>query len=112
MCSKEQLAGIALLLADETRKILGDKLECIILYGSYARGDYDAESDIDIMVRIACDRDELSDYRKIFNKLAGRLSVENDISIFITLVDSSSFEKYKNHLPFYENVEREGVRIA
>ncbi len=112
MCSQEQLAEIAVLLAEETRKILGDKLETVILYGSYARGDYDAESDIDIMVRIICDRDELSDYRKLFNKLAGRLSVENGISIFITLVDSASFEKYKSHLPFYENVEREGVKIA
>ena len=112
MCSQEQLTEIAVLLAEETRKILGEKLETVILYGSYARGDYDAESDIDIMVRIICDRDELSVYRKVFNKLAGRLSVENDISIFITLVDSSSFEKYKSHLPFYENVEREGVKIA
>ncbi len=112
MCSQEQLAGIAVLLAEETKKILGEKLDAIVLYGSYARGDYDAESDVDIMVRVLCEQDELSFYRKAFNKLAGRLSIENDISIFITLVDSSSFEKYKSHLPFYENVEREGVKIA
>jgi uncharacterized protein len=29
---------------------LGEKLEKVILFGSYARGDYDEESDIDIMV--------------------------------------------------------------
>ena len=32
------------------RESLGDKLDKVILYGSYARGDYDDESDIDIMV--------------------------------------------------------------
>lgn len=112
MCSQEQLSEIAVVIAEETKKILGDKLDTIILYGSYARGDYDAESDIDIMVRIICARDELAFYRKVFNRLAGRLSIDNDISVFITLVDSPSFEKYKSHLPFYENVEREGVKIA
>ena len=35
-------------LAEGMANILGDKLEAVILYGSYARGTQDAESDIDI----------------------------------------------------------------
>lgn len=31
-------------------KILGDRVKKIILYGSYARGDYNDSSDIDIMI--------------------------------------------------------------
>ena len=30
--------------------LLGDMIFKIILYGSYARGDFDSESDIDIMM--------------------------------------------------------------
>ena len=31
-------------------ELLGDRLKKVILYGSYARGDYSENSDIDIMI--------------------------------------------------------------
>ena len=34
----------------EIRKIYGSHVKQIILYGSYARGDYTADSDVDIMI--------------------------------------------------------------
>ena len=36
--------------SEEVRKILGKSLRKIILYGSYARGDYTENSDIDLMI--------------------------------------------------------------
>ena len=41
---------IIISFANGVKKILGDDLKKIILYGSYARGDYSENSDIDIMV--------------------------------------------------------------
>ena len=35
---------------NEVKKILGDRLKKVILYGSYARGDYNKKSDVDIMI--------------------------------------------------------------
>ena len=34
----------------EISNLLGNRLKKVILYGSYARGDYDKNSDIDIMI--------------------------------------------------------------
>ena len=36
----------------EVKKIYGAHLKRVILYGSYARGDYTADSDIDIMLLV------------------------------------------------------------
>lgn len=62
---------------EELRKIYGNHLKQIILYGSYARGDYRDDSDIDLMVLVDlpegemdCYSDELSEvgfeYRQLW----------------------------------------------
>ena len=46
---------IQTLLADylaDIRKIYGNHLKTVILYGSYARGDYTADSDVDLMILV------------------------------------------------------------
>lgn len=49
MCTPQTLD---LLLKDtysEFFRLFGDKLVSVVLYGSYARGDHDSESDIDVL---------------------------------------------------------------
>ena len=41
--------------ADAAQRILGEKLYAVILFGSCARGDYDSESDIDLLVVVKND---------------------------------------------------------
>lgn len=38
---------------EEVKVILGNRLKKIMLYGSYARGDYSKSSDIDIIKKLA-----------------------------------------------------------
>lgn len=35
---------------NQVKEILGKRLKKVILYGSYARGDYNKQSDVDIMI--------------------------------------------------------------
>lgn len=112
MCTKSQLNIITSTVAQEAKSLLGDKLETVILYGSYSRGDYDDESDIDIMVRIHCPLESLENYTHAFNLISSRLSLKNDITVSITLRDSETFNKFKNVLPFYSNIESEGIKIV
>ena len=39
--------------AKSVRKILGNSLDSVIVYGSYARGDYSEFSDIDVMLLVS-----------------------------------------------------------
>jgi len=46
--------------------LYGDRLSDVVLYGSYARGDYDDESDIDLMVVLTDERvNTYAEIRKI-----------------------------------------------
>lgn len=99
-------------VAHEAKKLLGSKLNAVVLFGSYARGDYDEESDIDIMVRIDCSRADLNEYLYAFSDIASDLSLDNDITVSITVFDTQTFTEYKSAMPFLKNVEREGIRVA
>ena len=44
-------------------RILGNRAKKIILYGSYARGDFNKNSDIDIMILTDLSDDEIVEYK-------------------------------------------------
>ena len=112
MCTNEQLNAITAQVAEEAKRHFGEKLCSVVLFGSYARGDFDEESDIDILLVIDCPRESLTRYIFALSGFASRLSLENDIKISLTTVDLQTFTDYKHSIPFYENADREGIRIA
>ena len=46
----------------EVQQIYGPHLKSVILYGSYARGDYTEDSDIDIMILVDLPNEKLDSY--------------------------------------------------
>ena len=112
MCTKNKLDEITGKVAAEAKRILDERLISVVLFGSYARGDYDDESDIDIMLLVNCDKSEYAEIKKKLYKEASMISLENDIEVSLTLVEISKFEMYKDCYPFYENIESEGIKIA
>lgn len=55
MCEKSELQTILKKVTSASVQLYGKRLNKIILYGSYARGDYTDESDIDIMIVLNCE---------------------------------------------------------
>jgi len=81
----------------------------LILYGSYARGDYKDNSDIDILVLVNKDKITWDDQKRIAYPLYDiELATGVIISPFIY-----SKKGWANHIvtPFYENVLREGRQL-
>ena len=95
----------------DAKNIFGLKLVDVILFESYARGDYDSESDVDIMILVDMPQEEYAKYRPGINELSGYLSLENDLTVSIKLKDSNIVHRYKDIVPFYANVLSEGVSI-
>ena len=111
MCTKTTVDIITRSVAVKAKQMFADKLQSVILYGSYARGDYDTESDIDVMVLVDIDVFELKKYNEEICGLASRISLENDITVSIYLKDYLTYNKYFHVMPYYQNVKNEGVVI-
>jgi predicted nucleotidyltransferase len=114
MCEKAQLERILSSIARYAADTFGDRLEATILYGSYARGDYVPDSDIDIMVLVNMDREALLSYEDQFSALTSSLSLEDaDCTTISLLLDSWPHVcKWLSAVPFYKNVLQEGVRVG
>ena len=48
MCTRNELNIILQKMAQIYRSVYGEELVQVILYGSYARGDYNHDSDVDL----------------------------------------------------------------
>lgn len=93
----------------QVKRILGDKLTKVILYGSYARGDYRENSDVDIMVLTTLTDDEIRDIKETIFNLAFDFQMEYGIDISVIVKNEEHFNHWLGALPFYDNVEKEGV---
>ena len=112
MCAKNRLGEITDCVVAESRKIFGSKLNSVILFGSYARGDYDGESDVDILILVDLPMQEIAKQRTSIDTLCGDLLWKYGIVVSAIEKDTETYLRYASVLPFYKNIQREGVRIA
>lgn len=106
--------SISKILNDFTNKVkllLGDRVKKIILYGSYARGDYTKYSDIDVMILTDLNFQEIEEYRDKISDIAYDIEEENNFNISISplVKNIDKYNKRINVIPFYMNVQKDGV---
>jgi len=95
-------------------EILGSRVKKIILYGSYARGDYNRNSDIDIMILTDLSDKEMYSYFVKISDMAYDIEAKNDFDIQLSplLKNIDRFNYWLEALPFYINVQKEGVVLS
>jgi predicted nucleotidyltransferase len=89
-------------------RIYGDALKEVYLYGSYARGDAQPESDIDVLLVLKGNFNYL-EMLKLSDDFAVSVSLENDIVVSRAFASEQEFEKKQS--PFLINVRREGIAV-
>ena len=103
---------IVMSFARKVRKILGKNLKQVILYGSYARGDYTEDSDIDIMVLTTLTDKEIEQIETEIYDLAFDFLMYYGVDINVVIKNEKQFNYWLGALPFYNNVQKEGVVLS
>ena len=89
--------------------IFGDKLKKVILYGSYARGDFLTDSDIDIIILVDETAESIKKYDSDLVDIDVELNLKHDVVLSTIVQDICIFNRYSHVLPFYANIQKEGV---
>lgn len=94
---------------EEIRKIYGSHLQKVILYGSYARGDFRPESDVDILILLDLSDIELKAYSQQLSYMTYDFNMDNDLDIKPIAKCETHFRKWLLNYPFYASIHKEGV---
>jgi predicted nucleotidyltransferase len=95
---------------NSVRTKYGDRIERIILFGSYARGDYRTESDIDVFV--IWKGDEVDGWNSL-EREAVEVLFKYGFIISLKIVSPNEFSAMKElDFPFIRNISQEGVVVG
>jgi uncharacterized protein len=103
-----QLENILLSIKSTVKNV--DPKATVILYGSYARGDHNRDSDIDILILVDNKNLSLEDKKRLKYPLYD-IEFETGMIISPLIIERSDWESRHSITPFFENVKNEGVTL-
>ena len=92
---------------DGILRILKNRLEKIVLYGSVARGSDTEGSDVDIALVMRGKLD--SDTEDRLSDFVVDMNLKYDKVFSVIDIDADHFRTWLEVLPFYQSVEKEGI---
>jgi predicted nucleotidyltransferase len=88
--------------------LYGPRLVDVVLFGSQARNDASADSDIDVMIVLRGAVDSNQEIPRV-SPLASGLSLEHDVVISCVYISEEGFRRDQS--PLLLNIRREGVLV-
>lgn len=94
-------------MSSDLSKVYGDYLVKIVLYGSYARGEQTAESDVDIALFLKNGNtekmhDEMTD-------IVVDYELNQGVTLSVVPIEYEQYQAWNKALPFYQNIDKEGL---
>ena len=112
MRTKQQVAEIIAELCGKVALLFPQNKIEAILFGSYARGEADAESDIDVLLLVDASRQDISARNWQVGDLAAELLLAHGIVVSPIVENREYFNNHLELFPFYRNINSEAQSIA
>lgn len=98
--------------SQQMKSIFGSHLSKVIVYGSYARGDYKDNSDVDVMILVDLPEDKVKKMENTVYDIAFDIEMDTGVDISPVLKSKAQYEYWADVLPYYRNVREEGVVVS
>ena len=92
----------------QLRALYGDRLARVILFGSYARGEARAQSDVDLLVVL---RGDVAPYSELRRMGAVQGAVLDDLGVFVSLHPYAEADVNAGETPLIRTATREGAEV-
>lgn len=93
----------------ELQKLYGNRLASLILFGSYARGDFNEDSDIDLMVLLT------DEHVSTFTEIRRITDIETALllkyGVVLSPIPVSSKKYQTSSIPVYQEARRDGITV-
>ena len=111
MCTKVQLDNISRQIVQSYHSVYGSDIVAIYLYGSYARGDFNYSSDVDILVLVNMDDDGIRNKKTELANFTFDVEMECGVVFSPVVANAKMYYRCMDILPFYRNIQDEGVKL-
>ncbi len=110
LTTNERIALVA--LVDRLRQRYDDDLLRVVLFGSKARGDFDEESDLDLLIVVRMPDD---DYRRYWNEIVNGtydIELQHDVVFSFIIKDEPQYALMRQwNLLLNRNIEQDGIEL-
>lgn len=107
----DRIHNIIYQFSQQLKDIMGSKLIKVIVYGSYARGDYNSSSDVDVMILVKMSDNEIKKIENQVYDLAFDIEMDTGVDISPIIKNEEQYEYWLDTLPFYKNIHEERVIV-
>lgn len=109
---KRETDKIILQYITEVKKVLKKDFEKAVLYGSYVRNEETEDSDIDIAIFTNRKAEEFYILIERISEITFEYNVQYDVILSPVFQNVEDFEKWKKVVPYYQNIQKEGIDIG
>ena len=94
---------------NQLRQLFDESLVKVILFGSYVRGDYNEDSDLDIMVSVRVLPEQISEYADKVYDFTYDFEQEHDMEINPCIQNIDTYNYWKKVYPFFMDIQKEEI---
>ncbi len=109
MCTQGEVRAIVADMRTRLEGLFPQQQIDAILFGSYARGDAEDGSDIDVMFLVDAPRQDIARQHWRIGEAAAEILLERGVLVSPVVEERAYYERNADVLPFFRNVRREGV---